>query len=833
MPNKKVKFAKSKIDSDIESDTDTETDISSDNKLILTYDKVIPDSDLDHIINKLKVFVKTLTVPKILQLNPYEKLIPFNFWYYHHMYTIKDHFANGQHIRSRYFNGIMVTPLISTDNLNLVQFKTFKESLSLYQPFYPESFYNVWEILQQEHVPICCTKRVLQIGKENRFGSIEAIMLYFEKNQLSYQSNIYHGWLAGKEMYNSVDGFYTIMAPKINYLEQAYKIKFLLSTTELITYDLICIDANHQLENIFEWSQEELDLHANLFYFLTSLNHLSKNGCLLIRLNMIGNPSWSFLMELANIFFTEYTFLRPTTTNPLNPEIYLFLTRFDKDRIKFSIRQSLFKNLYRQKLHHVLNLNPADYFEESKHAIITKYQKSVAIWIKSVSGIINNTDFGPKNKIPDTVLINEWHESNDLLQVRHTNILNSLDFNKKIRLFLRVSNQKFVLKPAVPEKLYEKQFYRKLIKKKADLNYHKRVMDTKPSYIFMSDSYFPDKYTYLIPWEQLTNRIDLYKNLKNIIRHTYGAELATNAWIKMFEIFSTYPNLLPIKNFKSNATFNGTLKTFHLCEAPGAFVSATNHYLSGKGIKWEWYAQTLKPSHCTIALDDHYGLMAAYPDRWLFGDDMDQSGDITHSRIIKSYAKNSLLSNIDFMTADAGLQCNPNELNEQETHLAKINMGQIVCILACLSIDKCAIFKTFLPMTEPLTISMMYLVTQLFRSVSLIKPVASHNYNSEVYVLLEGYRGIKPTLLEMLYDILDDPKMTSKTFLFDENDKIFFDSYVDGVTFLIDRQIQCLNRNYYYYYHMDQIQQLNDISDYHTNQWFDANPIPRLERNLI
>src|SRR4029077_16393704 len=100
-------------------------------------------------------------------------------------------------------------------------------------------------------------------------------------------------------------------------------------------------------------------------------------------------------------------------------------------------------------------------------------------------------------------------------------------------------------------------------------------------------------------------------------------------------------------------------------------------------------------------------------------------------KVIKSYASNPLLKDIEFMTADAGLHCDPTELNEQEAHLGKINMGQIICILACLPPNKSAIFKTFLPMSEPLTISMFYLLTHLFSSVSITKPSTSNSSNSE------------------------------------------------------------------------------------------------------
>jgi hypothetical protein len=362
-------------------------------------------------------------------------------------------------------------------------------------------------------------------------------------------------------------------------------------------------------------------------------------------------------------------------------------------------------------------------------------------------------------------------------------------------------------------------------------------MDTKPSEIF-STKYQNSNTNYLMTWGQLTNKLDIFRNIKNILKREYNIQMATNAWIKMYEILNLFPDI--IQKLSTDSEKNISLfKTFHLCEAPGAFISAIDHYLSDKRVdKWEWYAQTLKPTNDTnnTALDDHFGLIASHPKRWLFGDPTtDDSGDITHSAVIKYYAANVHLKKIDFMTADGGAPCQPNELNEQETVLSKINMGQIICIFACLSVGKSAMFKTFLPMSEPLTISMMYLVTHLFESVNIIKPKTSHSYNSEVYIMATGYKGIKPTMLELLYVLLDDPKITSKTLLFPqiESDKTFLKSYVNSVGSFIDRQIQSFSMYYYYYYHLDEVDKLQNMSNTVTNDWFRNNPVPIFNSKLI
>lgn len=790
---------------------------------------------IKEIITKATKIISNVSVIKILSHNIYEKLVPFNLWFRNPNYKIINNHENNQNIRIRCFNSAMLTPLVSNDNNNLQQIKSFLPVLSMYQPFYPETFYSMWEILQMKHLNTQ-SKFFLHIGLEKKLGSIEALIFYHEKYQQTYQYNVYHSWLAGGETVNKNNNSYNLLTPNINYLDQAYKIYFLQSTNELVEYDFISIDCIHLLDDIFKWKYEEYDLQATLFYILTSLHHLKTNGSMLLRLNMIACKSWTIIFDILNNFFSEYIFIRPITVNPFNSEIYLFLDKFEYKDSLHSISNKILKNLYIQEIYRKFNVNPeinnnSDIYGDPssnnqnlilKNPITEKYLISVEQWSNKLSIILDNfqTINAPKN---DYVM--EWHQSHDLKQIK--DLSNEFD-NKALIHILKTSAKEFAIKPIPPNGLYDKQFYKKLIEKRADLNYYKRVMDTKPSQIFQEHRQFGDKNTYLLTWEQLSNKIDTHRDLKYILKKQYNAEMVTNAWIKMYEMLNMFPDLIPS---------NETIKTFHLCEAPGAFISALNHFLSNKDQKMDWYAQTLKPtntgSETNAALEDHFGLISAYPNRWLFGDINDESGDITHSTIIKSYVKNPVLKNLDFMTADAGLQCHPTELNEQEAYLGKINMGQIICILACLPINKSAIFKTFLPMSEPLTISMMYLTTHLFTAVSIVKPTTSHSSNSEVYIVLRGYKGIDQNTLEILYGLLDDPKITSKTLLFPKIDMSFFSSYMSNVSSFIDRQIQSLTTSYFYYYNMDKLEQYQKTIDDCTDDWLRLNPIFLLKNSLL
>lgn len=786
------------------------------------------DSLLINQIQKINLTIKKLSLIKILLQNPYEQLVPFNIWFNNSDYIIKDYFENSQHIRSRCYNKdkneLIMTPLVRYKNMNMNPLNKFIVQLSMYQPFYPETFFQMYDFLSMGHMELnnsSHAKNILHIGRENRLGSLEAIILYSEKNQQTYLDNIYHTWLSGNESHNIFNRTYNLSTPAINYLTQAYELTFLKSTSELIMYDFISIDVNHALDSILNWGTEELDLHTNLFYLLTVLKHLKKSGSIIIKMNLIGTKSWNFLTDIAVRFFSEHSFFRPTINHPLNSEIYLYLNNFRIDKIKSfpTVFDIMIMNLYQQNMHEIFYLTPSN----MNNDITDKYISELTKWINLTDKFLDNVTESTPNQKCDILL-----KKLDLVSVKE--LTNVSDIKLTIHsLYTPSLDSKFKIKPRTPDELYKTDSYQNLLKQKIKLNYYKRVMDTKPSQIFGSSRYNSEKNNELITWEDLTSRMDLYKKLRPTLKHQI--ELFSNAWIKMFEMLNFIPELImPLDSTPLK------LKTFHLCEAPGAFISALNYFLAGKPVeKWEWYAQTLRKINDTdTTLDDYFNLIKSRPDNWIFGDALDDSGDITHSAVIKSYAKNKLLQNIDFVTADAGMQIPPKELNEQESKLAKINMGQIICILACLAKGKNAIFKTFLPMTEPLTVSMIYLLTYLFESISMIKPTGSRGCNSEIYIVLKGYKSIKKSDLTILYNLLDDPLITSKSVLFDfYNNDLFMESYVKCTSIFIERQIQTLQRNYYYYYNYEKINEVHYQIENYTKRWTKANPITTPKKLLI
>lgn len=72
-------------------------------------------------------------------------------------------------------------------------------------------------------------------------------------------------------------------------------------------------------------------------------------------------------------------------------------------------------------------------------------------------------------------------------------------------------------------------------------------------------------------WSKHTHKRDPSGSIGWFLNKDIGAEFVTKAWCKFFECLNNYP----IVQMDENHQFN----SFHLCEAPGAFVASLNHYI--------------------------------------------------------------------------------------------------------------------------------------------------------------------------------------------------------------------------------------------------------------
>ncbi len=225
------------------------------------------------------------------------------------------------------------------------------------------------------------------------------------------------------------------------------------------------------------------------------------------------------------------------------------------------------------------------------------------------------------------------------------------------------------------------------------------------------------------------------------VRSVAKAELLTQAWCKFYECLNRYPDLIAP---------DGKLRTAHLCEAPGAFVAALNHYLvvnssneNDAAVDWDWRASTLNPfyegnSTSSMINDDRFVIRTL--DRWCFGPD--DTGDIlnaTNRRNLADAIRDSLgQDGLDLVTADGSVDCQGDPAR-QESAVAPLHLSEVAVALTLLAPGGSMVLKTF-TLFESCSRSLVFLLLAVFEKVSAFKPATSKEGNSEIYLICRGYR---------------------------------------------------------------------------------------------
>ncbi|EDO05407.1 ribosomal RNA large subunit methyltransferase J domain containing protein [Babesia bovis T2Bo] len=244
-----------------------------------------------------------------------------------------------------------------------------------------------------------------------------------------------------------------------------------------------------------------------------------------------------------------------------------------------------------------------------------------------------------------------------------------------------------------------------------------------------------------------------------------GAELVTNAWVKLYEILEFYKvveTLIP-----RLAEDGGTINSFHLSECPGGFIAALNHAIKQRNstANLSWQATSLNPYH---EGNSHMECLAEdilYRDtvtNWLTGSD--ESGNINKTANIEyiwdrvsrasKFNKGRAPVLVDIVTADGSFCCQADP-NNQETLTAPLKLSEVVCALGLMRVGAIFILKMF-TLFEESSLSIFTILKMCFKTVEVYKPHLSKSNGSEVYVVCIGFNGITSVLLCALCKIIDE-----------------------------------------------------------------------------
>lgn len=285
-------------------------------------------------------------------------------------------------------------------------------------------------------------------------------------------------------------------------------------------------------------------------------------------------------------------------------------------------------------------------------------------------------------------------------------------------------------------------------------------------------------------WERITKQVRYYSpvekyiNLKVIVSEKFGVK-TSQAWLKMYEMI--------IDNNLIKQT-SGEFKTFHLCEAPGSFIAALNHYIKTETkLKFDWKAQSLNPFHESNkgrVFGDDFGYMKNYPENWIWGED--QTGDITKEHNIRFYKK--YCTDVKLMTSDCGIT--HDRRDTELTAITRVHFAELLFILHNLPEGSDFLVKLYMTQHTPIQISMLYLIYQSFDSMTFYKGVVNV-FSMEFYMIGKGYKGIDKQMEQKLFDILNN---------FDPEIDLFKNNYSEDFMFQMEYGLQKLFDNYKIYF---------------------------------
>ncbi|XP_029000802.1 cap-specific mRNA (nucleoside-2'-O-)-methyltransferase 2 isoform X2 [Betta splendens] len=343
-------------------------------------------------------------------------------------------------------------------------------------------------------------------------------------------------------------------------------------------------------------------------------------------------------------------------------------------------------------------------------------------------------------------------------------------------------------------------------------------------------------------WHQHTNSTNRAGKVIGAVRSAANAEICTQAWCKFYEILGTF-NLLP-----EEALQTGELNTVHLCEAPGAFICALNHFIktseSTRYCDWTWAANTLNPYHeanggGTAIADDR--LIANTLPWWFFGSD--NTGNLMRQQhLVELQGFVSNMRRVDVVTADGSFDCQENP-DEQEALVASLHYCEVTAALLLLSPGGCFVLKMF-TLYEHSSICLLYLLNCCFHSVSVFKPATSKAGNSEVYVVCLNYdrkEAVRPLLSKLIRNY--GPHMADREALFPTAliPQSFLKQHEDVCVHFHTLQVETITENLRMFEGMDaeQRQRLDRVRDCVAHEYlqrFQVSFLPRsrwISRNAV
>lgn len=312
-------------------------------------------------------------------------------------------------------------------------------------------------------------------------------------------------------------------------------------------------------------------------------------------------------------------------------------------------------------------------------------------------------------------------------------------------------------------------------------------------------------------YDKITDKIYVM-NFKYKIKTIFKIENVSNAGLKLTEILN-HENLINEENTMSNK-----FKHFANAEMPGNFIVAVNYFIKTNysHVTYDWYGNSLLPGVMgpkSAGLPDYYGYYKRHKERWIM-DETKMNGDITNVNnieYIKKYFENT--GKCDLYTSDAGISLDIHDYNEQELIEIQLKLCEVLCALVTLKNNGNMVIKIY-SFFEKATIDILIILSNLFKTFKIVKPMTSKPTNSENYIVGIDYIGYDNSLkyINLFMQKINDFNNNGYISKIDNSDLSLFSNIAKTI---YDKQIIFINRNLYYFekYYNESLHNYNIIKD--------------------
>ena len=240
-------------------------------------------------------------------------------------------------------------------------------------------------------------------------------------------------------------------------------------------------------------------------------------------------------------------------------------------------------------------------------------------------------------------------------------------------------------------------------------------------------------------------------------------------------------------------------RSVHLCEAPGAFISALNHFLRTNEAyldqEWIWRGSTLNPyyeGNATSSMINDDRFISQTLENWDFGQDL--TGDILDSDNRSGLAESlstSLGGRADLVTADGSIDCQGDPAR-QEAIVGQLHLAEVALALNILAPKGNLVLKMF-TFFEHSSVCILYILHCCFGKVSVFKPATSKEGNSEVYLICQNFKNnLSKSQLKRLLDLGAESKALFDSDLISEK---FMEEVKESAMFFKEIQCKVIQRN--------------------------------------